>query len=156
MGLRTLAVGGVGNDLMGDWVLERLKFFGVDHSGMQQKPEWKTSSSIVTTRQDGSRPALHMRGATADFYVDDMAMAQAINTKVLHVGGVGLMKAMDTGRTAELMQQAKKMGASQLLMFLRAHPKISKPLLKFFRTQIILCHPSMKPAPLQGRQMLKT
>ena len=123
MGLRTLAVGGVGNDLMGDWVLERLKFFGVDHSGMQQKPEWKTSSSIVTTRLDGSRPALHMRGATANFYVDDSAIAQAIDTRVLHVGGVGLMKAMDMGRTAELMQQAKQNGCTTTVDIFAGSPE---------------------------------
>ena len=62
MGLKTLAVVGVGEDLIGDWVLQRLQHFGVDTWGVQHKPEWRTSSSIVTTRADGSRPALHMLG----------------------------------------------------------------------------------------------
>jgi sugar/nucleoside kinase (ribokinase family) len=112
MGLKTLAVGGVGSDLMGDWVLQRLEHFGVDASTMQQKPGWKTSSSIVTTRTDGSRPALHMRGATADFYVDDVMMKQVIDANVVHIGGIGLMREMDTGRNAELMKQAKAHGAT--------------------------------------------
>jgi sugar/nucleoside kinase (ribokinase family) len=111
MGLKTLAVGGVGSDLMGDWVLKRLQHFGVDTSTMQQQEGWKTSSSIVTTRRDGSRPALHMRGATADFYVDDAMMNQVIDAKVVHIGGIGLMKKMDGGRNAELMKRAKKNGA---------------------------------------------
>src|SRR4051812_6429013 len=66
MGLSTLAVGGVGDDLMGSWVIDRLRHFGVDTSGMQREQGWKTSSSIVTTRRDGSRPALHMSGATGN------------------------------------------------------------------------------------------
>jgi sugar/nucleoside kinase (ribokinase family) len=111
MGLKTLAVGGVGADLMGDWVLQRLQHFGVDTSTMQQQEGWKTSSSIVTTRRDGSRPALHMRGATADFYVDDVMMNQVIDAKVVHIGGIGLMKKMDQGRNAELMKRAKQNGA---------------------------------------------
>jgi sugar/nucleoside kinase (ribokinase family) len=111
MGLKTLAVGGVGHDLMGDWVLKRLQHFGVDTSAMQQQQGWKTSSSIVTTRRDGSRPALHMRGATADFYVDDAMMGQITDAKVVHIGGIGLMKKMDQGRNAELMKRAKKNGA---------------------------------------------
>jgi sugar/nucleoside kinase (ribokinase family) len=111
MGLKTLAVGGVGADLMGDWVLKRLQHFGVDTSTMQQQEGWKTSSSIVTTRRDGSRPALHMRGATADFYVDDVMMNQVIDAKVVHIGGIGLMKKMDGGRNAELMKRAKQNGA---------------------------------------------
>ncbi|HUQ36337.1 MAG TPA: sugar kinase [Aestuariivirga sp.] len=111
MGLKTLAVGGVGADLMGDWVLKRLQHFGVDTSAMQQREGWKTSSSIVTTRRDGSRPALHMKGATADFYVDDAMMNQVIDAKVVHIGGIGLMKKMDAGRNAELMKRAKQNGA---------------------------------------------
>jgi sugar/nucleoside kinase (ribokinase family) len=110
MGLKTLAAGGVGSDLMGDWVLQRLKHFDVDTSCMQQQQGWKTSSSIVTTRRDGSRPALHMRGATADFYVDDVMINQVIDSTVVHVGGVGLMRNMDQGRSAEVMKRAKKYG----------------------------------------------
>ena len=112
MGLKSLAVGGVGHDLMGDWVLQRLQHFGVDTSAMQRKEGWKTSSSIVTTRADGSRPALHMKGATGDFHVGDELMKQVIDARVVHLGGVGLMHAMDKGRNAELAKQAKAAGAT--------------------------------------------
>jgi sugar/nucleoside kinase (ribokinase family) len=111
MGLKTLAVGGVGRDLMGDWVRERLSHFGVDISAMQQKDGWKTSSSIVTTRADGSRPALHMRGATGDFYVDDAMMDQVTDATVVHLGGIGLMRTMDQGRNTELIRRAQEKGA---------------------------------------------
>ncbi len=111
MGLKTLAVGGVGDDLMGDWVLQRLRHFGVDTSTMQRKNEWKTSSSIVTTRADGSRPALHMAGATGNFFVTDAVLPKVISAKVFHAGGVGLMHAMDKGRTAEVLSAAKDAGA---------------------------------------------
>jgi sugar/nucleoside kinase (ribokinase family) len=111
MGLATLAVGGVGDDLMGDWVLQRLRHFGVDTAGMQREKGWKTSSSIVTTRADGSRPALHMAGATGTFFVTDDELLNVVAAKVFHVGGVGLMHAMDGGRTAEVMKAAKEQGA---------------------------------------------
>ncbi len=123
MGLKTLAVSGVGEDLMGDWVMQRLQHFGVDTSVMQRKPGWKTSSSIVTTRRDGSRPALHMKGATGNFYVDDAMIPQVIDATVLHVGGVGLMDAMDKGRTAVVMKAAKARGALTTVDVFAGSPK---------------------------------
>ncbi len=65
---------------------------------MQREKGWKTSSSIVTTRADGSRPALHMSGATGNFFVTDAMLPKVIAAKVVHAGGVGLM-AHDGQRT---------------------------------------------------------
>jgi sugar/nucleoside kinase (ribokinase family) len=110
MGLRTRAIGGVGPDLMGDWVMQRLHDFKVDTAMMQRKPGWKTSSSIVTTRADGSRPALHMKGATGTFTVAREDFAKATDATVFHLGGVGLMDAMDGEANARLMRHAKESG----------------------------------------------
>ena len=111
MGLSCAAVGGLGTDMMGDWVLQRLRHFGVDTSALKQIPGARTSSSIVCTRPDGSRPALHMKGATGDFYIDDDLMPQVIDARVVHLGGVGLMTKMDQGRNAELARRAQLGGA---------------------------------------------
>ncbi len=110
MGLKTRAVGGLGHDLMGDWAIQRLKDFKVDTKMMQRQPGWKTSTSIVTTRADGSRPALHMKGATGTFTVDPKDFDKATNAKVFHLGGVGLMDAMDGESNASLMKHAKARG----------------------------------------------
>jgi len=114
-GLRVQAVGGVGHDLMGDWVLRRFADFGVDTALMQRCEGFSTSSSIVTTRPNGARPALHKLGATAGFYVNDEQMERVLDTGVLHIGGVGLMDAMDKGRNAELLAEARKRGISTTL-----------------------------------------
>ncbi len=112
MGLSCAAVGGLGVDMMGDWVLQRLHHFGVDTSALKQIPGSRTSSSIVCTRPDGSRPALHMKGATGDFYIDDDLMPHVIDARVVHLGGVGLMTAMDQGRNTELARRAQLGGAT--------------------------------------------
>ncbi len=114
-GLSVKAVGGVGHDLMGDWVLRRLGDFNIDSENMQRCEGFTTSSSIVTTRPNGMRPALHKRGATAGFYVDDAAMDRVLDTKILHVGGVGLMDAMDKGRNAEMLAAARAKGCTTTL-----------------------------------------
>jgi hypothetical protein len=51
---------------------------------MQREKGWKTSSSIVTTRADGSRPALHMAGATGTFFVTDEELPKVVSAKVFH------------------------------------------------------------------------
>lgn len=114
-GLKVQAVGGVGNDLMGDWVLRRFAEFEVDVEMMQRVPNMTTSSSVVTTRPDGQRPALHKRGATAGFFVEDAQIDRVLDTKILHVGGVGLMDAMDKGRNAEVLAEAKSRGITTTL-----------------------------------------
>ena len=95
---------------MGDWVIQRLQKYGVDTKNMERVEDFATSSSIVTTRPNGARPALHRKGATGGFYVTDEQIDTVLDTKILHIGGVGLMDAMDQGRTAALMQEAKKRG----------------------------------------------
>lgn len=109
-GLRVQAVGGVGPDLMGDWVLRRMADFGIDTALMQRCEGFATSSSIVTTRPDGARPALHKRGATGGFYVEDHQIDRVLDTRILHLGGVGLTDRMDQGRNADIMTEAKRRG----------------------------------------------
>ena len=111
MGLSVQAVGGVGSDLMGDWVRRRLQDFEVNTDFLQTIDKGRTSSSIVTTRADGSRPVLHLNGATGDFFVDDKDFARVADAHVVHLGGVGLMTKMDQGQNAKLAQYAKQKGA---------------------------------------------
>lgn len=109
-GLKVLAVGGVGRDLMGQWVIERLNHFGIDTARMEVCEGVGTSSSIVTTRPDGQRPALHMRGATGAFEVRPEHLDQVLDAKVVHMGGTGLMDRMDGQRSFDLMAEARRRG----------------------------------------------
>ncbi|MEM1385993.1 MAG: PfkB family carbohydrate kinase [Pseudomonadota bacterium] len=131
-GLSVQAVGGVGHDLMGDWVLRRLAEFGVNTALMDRCADFMTSSSIVTTRPDGARPALHKRGATAGFFIGDDRIDQLLKTNILHIGGVGLMDAMDQGRNAEVLAEAKARGCITTLDVFASTPDdldLIKPLL---------------------------
>lgn len=133
-GLNVQAVGGIGDDLMGEWVLQRFAEFNVDTKLLQCIPEMTTSSSIVTTRRDGQRPALHKRGATAGFYIDDHQIDRVLDTSILHIGGVGLMDAMDNGRNVEILQEAQNKGIITTLdVFASTEEDLSTvcPLLKY-------------------------
>ncbi|MCV2866718.1 carbohydrate kinase family protein [Albidovulum sediminicola] len=110
LGLKTCAVGGIGEDMMGDWVQQRIAQFGIDQTDLRRCPGVPTSSSIVLTRADGSRPALHVKGATGAFVVAPERFDAITDTKVFHLGGVGLMDAMDGEGNAALMKHAKGRG----------------------------------------------
>jgi sugar/nucleoside kinase (ribokinase family) len=88
----------------------KLGSFGIDTAMMARCEGFTTSSSLVTTRPDGARPALHKRGATDGFYIDDAQIDDLLDTSILHVGGVGLMNRMDAGRTEEILVEAKRRG----------------------------------------------
>ena len=110
LGLRCQAIGGLGQDMMGDWVQTRLQGFGIDTSAMQRLAGVPTSSSIVLTRADGSRPALHLKGATGAYVVPEADYDSVTDARVFHLGGVGLMDAMDGAPNAALMRHAKARG----------------------------------------------
>jgi len=127
-----LAVGGVGEDDMGDWVLARLQKHGVDVSRMQRCPGVGTSSSIVTTRPDGQRPALHMKGATGAFTVEPDQLDQVLDAAIVHVGGAGLMDRMDGEPIAALLRDARRRERTTTLDVFAATPEdlaIVRPLL---------------------------
>lgn len=110
LGLNCLAIGGYGQDMMGNWAVERIASFGIDISALQRIPGVPTSSSIVLTRPDGSRPALHLKGATGAFLIEEADFDRVTDARVFHLGGVGLMDAMDGPRNAALIRHAKERG----------------------------------------------
>ena len=69
LGLKSLAVGAVGDDEKADWVLLTLNKHGVDTSAMQRLKGVPTSATILNVRPNGDRPALHVRGASDHFDV---------------------------------------------------------------------------------------
>jgi sugar/nucleoside kinase (ribokinase family) len=108
---------------MGDWVLIKLGSFGIDTAMMARCDGFTTSSSLVTTRPDGARPALHKRGATDGFYIADHQIDDLLDTRILHVGGVGLMNRMDQGRTEEIMAEARRRGVVTTLDVFASTPE---------------------------------
>ncbi|QHA88055.1 carbohydrate kinase family protein [Serratia rhizosphaerae] len=110
LGINCLALGAVGDDEKADFMLSKLESFGVDTSVMRRYPGVSTSSSILTIRPDGSRPALHVRGVSDRFELSEAAMSKAIDAKVVHFGGTGLLAKLDGQPTVDLMQAAKKAG----------------------------------------------
>ena len=110
LGLKSLAVGAVGDDEKADWVLMTLKKYGADVSAMQRLSGIPTSATILNVRPNGERPALHVRGASDHFDVPPSAYAQVFDAPIIHLGGTGLLKRLDGPASLTLLKEAKKRG----------------------------------------------
>lgn len=134
LGLKCVAVGAVGNDEKADFMINQLKSFGVDTSTMQMHESVPTSSSILTIRPDGSRPVLHVRGVSEEFYLSDEAIKKALDAKVVHFGGTGLLPKVDGKPTMEFMRAAKALGritTLDLISVTKETLDVVKPVLPF-------------------------
>jgi sugar/nucleoside kinase (ribokinase family) len=110
LGLKSLAVGAVGDDEKADWVLMTLAKHGVDISSMQRLKGIPTSATILNVRPNGDRPALHVRGASDHFDVAPEVYDQVFDAPIIHLGGTGLLKRLDGPASVTLLAEAKRRG----------------------------------------------
>ena len=110
LGLDCLAVGAVGEDEKADFVLATLERHGVDASGMRRAPDVPTSATILNVRPNGERPALHVRGASDHFTLGPEDMDAVLDAHIVHLGGTGLLAALDGEPSRRLLEEAKRRG----------------------------------------------
>lgn len=110
LGIRTAAVACLGHDEKADFILSVYKRLGIDCSMIQRTDKAETSATMLTIRSNGERPALHCRGASDHLFVGDEQMDEVCDARFLHLGGTGLLAAMDGGQSAKLLAHAKRRG----------------------------------------------
>jgi sugar/nucleoside kinase (ribokinase family) len=134
LGLKSLAVGAVGDDEKADFVLATMQKFGIDISAMQRLKGVPTSATILNIRPNGERPALHVRGASDHFDVTPELYDQIFDAPIVHLGGTGLLRKLDGERSRILLAEAKKRDrivTFDLIAATRQTIAIVEPLLPF-------------------------
>ena len=134
LGLKSLAVGAVGDDEKADFVLAALQKFGADVSAMQRLKGVPTSATILNVRPNGERPALHVRGASDHFDVPPALYDQVFDAPIVHLGGTGLLRKLDGEKSRILLTEAKKRGRIVTFDLIAASTEtiaIVEPLLPF-------------------------
>jgi sugar/nucleoside kinase (ribokinase family) len=110
LGMNALAVGAVGEDEKGRFVLSTLEGFGVDTHAMQRHPGVHTAASILAVRPNGERPCLHVRGASDVLMIEAADYPEVLDARFVHMGGNGLLGRMDGEPTRALLAAAKAAG----------------------------------------------
>ena len=134
LGLRSLAVGAVGDDEKADWVLMTLQKHGIDISAMQRLPGVPTSATILNVRPNGDRPALHVRGASDHFDVPPALYDLVFDAPIIHLGGTGLLRRLDGPASVTLLREAKARGCVVTFDLIAASAEtatVVKPLLPY-------------------------
>ena len=91
LGARTVTVGAIGADDLGDLLVTMLGRLGVETDRLARKDGVQTSSSVLPIRPNGDRPALHVIGANASFTRDDVPWDVIEQADTLHLGGPEFM-----------------------------------------------------------------
>jgi sugar/nucleoside kinase (ribokinase family) len=111
LGADVLAVGAIGDDLLGDMVTAAMARYGVDTGGLSRKPGVQTSATILPIRPNGERPALHVRGATPLLELADVDLERVRASRALLVGGPDALGAIVDDGLAQVAAAARDGGA---------------------------------------------
>jgi sugar/nucleoside kinase (ribokinase family) len=91
LGARTVTVGSIGRDDLGDMLVTMLGRLGVETDHLARKDGVQTSASVLPIRPNGDRPALHVIGANASFTRDDVPWDVIEQADTLHLGAPEFM-----------------------------------------------------------------
>ena len=91
LGASVRSAGAIGDDELGDVMLELLGRFGVDASLLVRREGVQTSASVLPIRPDGSRPAFHVIGANATYAAADAPLEDISGCAYLHLGAPEFM-----------------------------------------------------------------
>jgi sugar/nucleoside kinase (ribokinase family) len=109
LGLRTRLVGAIAEDAMGRLLRDLLLADGVDVGALQIVDQSRTSATILAISPDGDRPALHAPGASLALRLD-APFDDVLDTRFLHLGGVGTMPFFDGPPSRQLLEAARGRG----------------------------------------------
>lgn len=135
----------VGNDEKGDFMIHACEKLGLDCSMVQHTDKIQTSTTILPIRANGDRPCLHCRGASDQLFVDESQFEEVCDTRFLHYGGTGFIRAMESGQGDNLLKYAKKKGVITTFDLIGPEPDTAEKL-KSLLPHIDYFMPSMEEA----------
>lgn len=115
LGARVIAMGAIGKDAAGDFIVDTMGRYGIDTSNLVRKDGVQTSATMLPIRPNGERPALHVLGANAELSIDDINFEAIKQADFLHFGGTYLMPKLDGEPTREVLRFAKEHGVTTTL-----------------------------------------
>jgi sugar/nucleoside kinase (ribokinase family) len=100
--------GKVGDDALGDFLLQLLDERGVDRRGVVRDQSASTSATVALVGADGERTFLHAKGANARLATAELDSELLFSGRCLHVAGALVLDALDGEPCAALLAEARR------------------------------------------------
>ncbi|MFC2159819.1 carbohydrate kinase family protein [Actinomycetota bacterium] len=111
LGAEVFAMGAIGEDEIGNFLLTTMQRYGINTSGLKRKSGVQTSSSMLPIRPNGDRPSLHVLGANGELVWEDIDLDLIASADYFHMGGTSLLPKFDGEPTRKVLEFAKQNGA---------------------------------------------
>jgi sugar/nucleoside kinase (ribokinase family) len=108
LGRKVSIIGKVGQDVLGDFVVNDLARLGIDTLGVRRSPTHPTSNTYILNVKGQDRRYLHCIGANSDFRLQDVDLSALHSARVLYVGGYMVMPGWGPDDLATLFCEAKR------------------------------------------------
>ncbi|MFA5864178.1 MAG: carbohydrate kinase family protein [Phycisphaerae bacterium] len=115
MGIANSLIVKLGTDMLGDFVLEQAKGFGIDVSGVIREKATNTPFTFVMVDSTGERRFVHTMGTNATLQASDINIDFIALHKFCYIGGVMLMPALDGKPLAGVLKKIRARGVQTLL-----------------------------------------
>lgn len=132
--LEVEAIGCVGNDSNGDYILQRTSEIGIKNSRMQKSPNNLTCfTDAMTLNSNGRRTFFHHPGSNNDLDLDAIDLTLS-SPRILHVGAPGIHKKADAhqpGKASQwvnILKRARELGIETNLEMVHLDAEIEKDL----------------------------
>ncbi|MFQ6048411.1 MAG: carbohydrate kinase family protein, partial [Phycisphaerae bacterium] len=115
MGLSCQIIIKVGDDLLGQFVLEQLGRHRIDQRGVIRAAGQGTAFTFVCVHPSGQRSFIHTMGTNASLQLEEIQIDLVRQARFCSVSGAMVMPALDGEPTAQLLAEAQRSGAITLL-----------------------------------------
>lgn len=110
LGAEVHAMGALGQDELGNFVVSTMQRYGIHTEGLVRKKGVQTSATMLPIRPNGERPALHVTGANGELTFADVDLGVVSRAQYLHIGGTPLMAKFDGEPMGKVFRHARERG----------------------------------------------
>ncbi len=115
LGATVSSAGALGDDALGDVLIDLLARHGVDTSLLVRREGVQTSASVLPIRPDGSRPAFHVVGANATYSAADAPWEKISEATHLHLGAPEFMGGEEAAKILSFAREHRVVTSADLL-----------------------------------------